>query len=248
MGLGGADGGKVNFPCRSSGGRVTEVADKGTMLPAHRAAVEQIKRDYAAIPPGSPVRLAKRTSNLFRFRGETAGPGAGRIGLRPRPAGRPGGPHGRRRRHDHLRGPGRRHPAARPDAAGRPAAQDDHPRRRGQRARHRVHLAAQRDAARVRAGDGDPDRRRPGRHRRARRRARRALPRVPQLLRHPGLRPVADHRAASRSRRTCTCGTSASAARRTAWRRSPRSPPTAATRGIAPTSSTAPCSAPTSCT
>ena len=53
---------------------MTEVADKGTMLPAHRAAVEQIKRDYAAIPPGSPVRLAKRTSNLFRFRGETAGP------------------------------------------------------------------------------------------------------------------------------------------------------------------------------
>ena len=53
---------------------MTEVADKGTMLPAHRAAVEQIKRDYAAIPPGSPVRLAKRTSNLFRFRGDTAGP------------------------------------------------------------------------------------------------------------------------------------------------------------------------------
>jgi FAD/FMN-containing dehydrogenase len=43
-------------------------------MPAYSAAVEQIRRDYAAIPPGSPVRLAKRTSNLFRFRGETAGP------------------------------------------------------------------------------------------------------------------------------------------------------------------------------
>src|SRR6202042_470683 len=74
MGLEVPDNEKVNFPSRSSGGRVTEVADMGTMLPAHRAAVEQIKRDYAAIPPGSPVRLAKRTSNLFRFRGETAGP------------------------------------------------------------------------------------------------------------------------------------------------------------------------------
>ncbi|MGH3274808.1 MAG: FAD-binding oxidoreductase [Streptosporangiaceae bacterium] len=43
-------------------------------MTAHAEAVGQIKRDYAAIPSGSPVRLAKRTSNLFRFRGETAGP------------------------------------------------------------------------------------------------------------------------------------------------------------------------------
>jgi FAD/FMN-containing dehydrogenase len=53
---------------------VTEVADTGR-LPAHRAAVAEIKEAYGAIPPGSPVRLAKRTSNLFRFRGETTGPG-----------------------------------------------------------------------------------------------------------------------------------------------------------------------------
>jgi len=32
------------------------------------AAVAALQRAYAAIPPGSPVRLAKRTSNLFRFR------------------------------------------------------------------------------------------------------------------------------------------------------------------------------------
>jgi FAD/FMN-containing dehydrogenase len=37
------------------------------MLPAHRAAVDRLRRDYAAIPRGAPVRLAKRTSNLFRF-------------------------------------------------------------------------------------------------------------------------------------------------------------------------------------
>jgi FAD/FMN-containing dehydrogenase len=33
----------------------------------HQAAVAQLQRAYAAIPPGNPVRLAKRTSNLFRF-------------------------------------------------------------------------------------------------------------------------------------------------------------------------------------
>ncbi len=35
---------------------------------AHAAAVARIQQAYAAIPPGSRVRLAKRTSNLFRFR------------------------------------------------------------------------------------------------------------------------------------------------------------------------------------
>ena len=34
---------------------------------AHQAAVARLQRAYAAIPPGRPVRLAKRTSNLFRF-------------------------------------------------------------------------------------------------------------------------------------------------------------------------------------
>jgi hypothetical protein len=38
------------------------------------AAVAALQRAYAAIPPGRPVRLAKRTSNLFRFR--DAGPSA----------------------------------------------------------------------------------------------------------------------------------------------------------------------------
>jgi FAD/FMN-containing dehydrogenase len=34
----------------------------------HEAAVAALREAYAALPPGTPVRLAKRTSNLFRFR------------------------------------------------------------------------------------------------------------------------------------------------------------------------------------
>jgi len=34
----------------------------------HEAGVERLMQSYAAIPPGAPVRLAKRTSNLFRPR------------------------------------------------------------------------------------------------------------------------------------------------------------------------------------
>ncbi len=39
----------------------------------HRAAVAAIERAYAAIPAGSPIRLAKQTSNLFRFRDDPSG-------------------------------------------------------------------------------------------------------------------------------------------------------------------------------
>jgi FAD/FMN-containing dehydrogenase len=46
-----------------------------TDVTTHQAAVDQIRQAYAAIPPGSQVRLAKSTSNLFRFRAETASPG-----------------------------------------------------------------------------------------------------------------------------------------------------------------------------
>ncbi|GAA2379067.1 FAD-binding oxidoreductase [Dactylosporangium salmoneum] len=37
---------------------------------AHRRAVDTLRDSYAAIPPGDPVRLAKKTSNLFRPRAE----------------------------------------------------------------------------------------------------------------------------------------------------------------------------------
>ena len=45
-------------------------------LAEHEAAVAELQVAYAAIPPGSPVKLAKRTSNLFRF-----GDGASTAGL-----------------------------------------------------------------------------------------------------------------------------------------------------------------------
>src|SRR5215213_2476085 len=40
---------------------------------AHAQAVEDLRAAYAAIPTGTPVRLAKRTSNLFRFRPSARG-------------------------------------------------------------------------------------------------------------------------------------------------------------------------------
>jgi FAD/FMN-containing dehydrogenase len=47
-------------------------------LATHRAAVARLRDAYASVPPGVPVRLAKRTSNLFRFR--EAAPGTSGSG------------------------------------------------------------------------------------------------------------------------------------------------------------------------
>ena len=47
---------------------------------AHEAAVARLREAYAALPPGVPVRLAKRTSNLFRFRDATEGGAGGGTG------------------------------------------------------------------------------------------------------------------------------------------------------------------------
>lgn len=62
------------------------VRTAGSKLPPavaarHDAAVTAIRAAYTAIPPGAPVRLAKRTSNLFRFRDPLpkAAPGAGGL-------------------------------------------------------------------------------------------------------------------------------------------------------------------------
>jgi FAD/FMN-containing dehydrogenase len=57
---------------------VTAATDQA-MMRAHQAAVDDLRRDYAAIPPDQPVRLAKRTSNLFRFRDSTGPGSAGRA-------------------------------------------------------------------------------------------------------------------------------------------------------------------------
>ena len=53
---------------------MTEVTNR--VRPDYAAAVAEIRAAYAAIPAGSQVRLAKRTSNLFRFRDPAAGPAA----------------------------------------------------------------------------------------------------------------------------------------------------------------------------
>ncbi|MCX6406521.1 MAG: FAD-binding oxidoreductase [Propionibacteriales bacterium] len=47
----------------------------------HQRAVDRLLASYAAIPTGSPVRLAKRTSNLFRPRAATDAPGLDVSGL-----------------------------------------------------------------------------------------------------------------------------------------------------------------------
>jgi FAD/FMN-containing dehydrogenase len=41
----------------------------------HQRSVEALRASYQAIPAGAPVRLAKRTSNLFRFRDPAQAPG-----------------------------------------------------------------------------------------------------------------------------------------------------------------------------
>ncbi|MGH3671124.1 MAG: FAD-binding oxidoreductase, partial [Pseudonocardiaceae bacterium] len=47
----------------------------------HHDAVQRLENSYRAIPRGSPVRLAKRTSNLFRARAATGTPGLDVSGL-----------------------------------------------------------------------------------------------------------------------------------------------------------------------
>ncbi len=52
-----------------------------TGLAAHEAGVQRLVASYRAIPDGAPVRLAKRTSNLFRARTATDTPGLDTSGL-----------------------------------------------------------------------------------------------------------------------------------------------------------------------
>jgi FAD/FMN-containing dehydrogenase len=74
-------------------GQRPEPAGPGTVPPvpqlptrvaaAHQAAVAALRESYAALPDGAPVRLAKRTSNLFRFRDPLPRDAAGRKPGRP---------------------------------------------------------------------------------------------------------------------------------------------------------------------
>ena len=53
--------------------QVTRQTRPGSLAGQHRAAVAAIEQAYAGIPAGAPIRLAKSTSNLFRFRGDSPG-------------------------------------------------------------------------------------------------------------------------------------------------------------------------------
>src|SRR6476661_4541731 len=65
---------------RTPGGYVGFVASMNSWE-QHRAAVERLRASYAAIPQGQTVRLAKRTSNLFRPRSASDTPGLDVSGL-----------------------------------------------------------------------------------------------------------------------------------------------------------------------
>ena len=50
-------------------------------LQVHREGVERLLRSYRNIPERAPVRLAKKTSNLFRARAKVDAPGLDVSGL-----------------------------------------------------------------------------------------------------------------------------------------------------------------------
>ncbi|GGK61040.1 FAD-binding oxidoreductase [Nocardia camponoti] len=58
-----------------------EPAARESGFPAHREGVQRLLASYHAIPPGAVVRLAKKTSNLFRARAATSTPGLDVSGL-----------------------------------------------------------------------------------------------------------------------------------------------------------------------
>ena len=53
----------------------------GSAWTQHAQAVQRLRASYSAIPAGQPVRLAKKTSNLFRPRQATGAPGLDVSGL-----------------------------------------------------------------------------------------------------------------------------------------------------------------------
>src|SRR6202789_3508026 len=68
--------GRAGWPEGSEEEHVTGIsALPPAKLAAYEAAVARLRDAYAAVPPGVPVRLAKPTSNLFRFR-DSAKPGS----------------------------------------------------------------------------------------------------------------------------------------------------------------------------
>ena len=63
----------MNNLARARGGLTTDTG--------HEQVRDRLRQQYAAIPVGAPVRLAKSTSNLFRSREQSSGPGLDASGL-----------------------------------------------------------------------------------------------------------------------------------------------------------------------
>ena len=166
----------------------------------HAVAVADLRARFARLPPDAPVRLGKSTSNLFRF--GAGAPGASRLDvggldrvLHVDAAGDTAGGTADVQgmtTYEHLVDATLPHglmplvvPQLKTITLGGAVA--------GLGIESTVVPA--RAAARVGAGDGDPHRRRAGGHRHAGQRARRPVPRLPELLRHARLRAAAAHRA-----------------------------------------------------
>ena len=169
----------------------------GVPSAVHAAGVERLLASYRAIPAGGLGPAGQADLQPVPVPGAEHGPRPGHLGPDRGHLGRSRREDRRGGRHVHLRGPGRGHAAVRAVTAGGTAAEDDHPRRSRQRSGHRVGLLPQRDAARVGAGAGHPDRGRRGDHRLPAS-ARRPVPGVPQLLRHARLRGASADRAGDR--------------------------------------------------
>ena len=171
--------------------------DARTTSGVHEAEVARLVQAYAALPPDAPVRLAKRTSNLFRFRDATADATAGldvsAFGhvLSVDPVTRTARVGGMTTYEDLCDAtlPHQLMPLVVPQlktitlgGAVTGLGIESTSLRNGMP--HESVTAA-----------GDPHRRRPRRRRHRRQRARRPVPRLPELLRDARLQPVSHHRA-----------------------------------------------------
>ena len=220
----------------------------------HEAAVARLRETYAALPPGTPVRLAKRTSNLFRFRDASEGPGrrgCGRLDvsafghvLEVDPARRTARVGGMTTYED-LADATLRHglmPLVVPQlktitlgGAVTGLGIESTSLRNGLPHESVTEME-------ILTGDG----RVVARHRGQR--ARRPVPRLPELLRHPRLRPVAHHRARAGAAVRAPAPLPVRDAGGLHGRDRPDRRRRAASAATGPTSSTAPRSRPMSCT
>ncbi len=136
----------VEIPTRKRAVQDPNPVLTATPAATYEAALDRLIASYRAIPPQATVRLAKRTSNLFRNRQSTTVPGLDVSGLGGVLAIDPVGMTADVGGMCTYERPGGGDAAVRARPAGRAATQDDHRRRRGHRRRHRVDVVPQRPA------------------------------------------------------------------------------------------------------